>query len=196
MPLEFRSNTHQYFLDGKEIPSVSKLLEPINQQVYDQVDQSILHQAAFRGSTIHKATEIIDAGGTPKVPEKWDGYIKAFEHFLKEHDVQWQHIEQMFASVQYGYAGTIDRIGEIDGWSCIVDIKTSYKIHEKLVIPQLTAYEMLCLEKIPPKVNYRLYILGLQNNGRYELKEFRANRKLVKSLIKLYKFMNQTEEVF
>lgn len=197
MGLVFKEETHQYFLDGKEIPSVSKVLEPLHSLVYsDDIDSLVLAAAAARGTAIHEATEVIDATGGAEVPKKWQGYTDAYHSFLKEHNVTWLYTEHQLGSSKYGFAGTVDRIGEIDGNNCILDIKTTYKIHDKLVIPQLTAYQMLATENGLSTTHQKLYILQLQNTGAYTLQEFKSDEKIFKALLTMYEFMNHKEEVF
>lgn len=197
MTIKFISETHQYIVDGKEYPSVSKLLEPIRNHIYRDIDPVVLNVAACRGTAIHKATEIIDVSATTEIPEKWAGYARAYEKFLNEHDVKWSHSESVFCSHKFEFAGTVDRIGKIDDNLCILDIKTTSKIHDALVIPQLSAYEMMYEEsacKRGETLCYNLYILQLKNNGQYRLKQFQRNRKIVESLSVIYQFIHENKE--
>lgn len=194
MPLVFHEETHQYFLGGKEIPSVSMLLEPLNKSVYQSIPRDILEAAADRGKAVHKATENIDAGLQFDFCEEWFGYIEAYTNFKKEHSIKWFASEQMYASKKHKFAGTVDRIGMVDGNFSILDIKTTATIHKTLVIPQLTFYEMLYDEEVGIDKIEKRYILQLQKKGTYILQEFEPNTKLTKALLEVYKFKEKNNE--
>lgn len=53
--LEFDEETHTYTLNGKELPSVTKMLDTGE---YKEVDEFILKQACERGHEIHKEIEL------------------------------------------------------------------------------------------------------------------------------------------
>lgn len=53
--LEFNDETHKYTLNGKELPSVTKLLDGGE---YANVDSEILKRACERGHEIHKELEL------------------------------------------------------------------------------------------------------------------------------------------
>jgi len=53
--LEFNEETHTYTLNGKTLPSVTKLLDD---GTYKEVDPFILQQACDRGHEIHKELEL------------------------------------------------------------------------------------------------------------------------------------------
>ena len=193
MPLVFEEETHRYFLDGKEVPSVSALLEPLNKSVYSDIPSDILQAAAERGTAVHRATEDIDAGISFDFCEEWFGYIEAYMDFKKEHEVKWFATEQMYASKKHKFAGTVDRVGMIDDNFSILDIKTTSTIHKTLVIPQLTLYEMLYDEEVGVDKVEKRYILQLQKKGKYKLQEFEQNAKLAKALLEIYKFKEKNK---
>lgn len=53
--LKFDETTHRYTLNGKELPSVTKLLDDGS---YDNIDSEILKRACDRGHEIHKELEM------------------------------------------------------------------------------------------------------------------------------------------
>ena len=53
--LKFNEETHTYTLNGKELPSVTKLLDD---GTYTNVDPTILQRACDRGHEIHKELEL------------------------------------------------------------------------------------------------------------------------------------------
>ena len=53
--LNLNEETHTYTLNGKELPSVTKLLDDGS---YDNIDSEILKRACDRGHEIHKELEM------------------------------------------------------------------------------------------------------------------------------------------
>lgn len=192
MTLIFYEDFHEYVLDGVTVPSVSELLEPLRDREYSHVPPRILEEAAERGTEVHTATEMIDNGKEFEFPEEWFGYLEAYQSFLREHEVEWTATEKPLGSRKYGYAGTVDRIGKIDGASALLDIKTTSKIHDKLVIPQLTFYNLLAEENGFPGIE-RFFILQLKKDGTYRLREYKANPVVALSLLWIYDFVNDRE---
>ena len=117
------------------------------------------------------------------------GYQEANRGFLREHEVEWTATEKPMGSRKYGCAGTVDRIGKIDGALALLYIKTTSKIHDNLVIPQLTFYNLLAEEYGFPGIE-RFFILQLKKDGVYRLREYKANPVVALSLLWIYDFVN------
>lgn len=106
--------------------------------------------------------------------------------FRKEHEVKWTMIEQ---PVHFGklYAGTIDRLGWVDGKLSLLDIKTGKTISEENKVVYSAAQNMyrtaLENENVYPD---KLYILHLKSNGRYKLIELPFNFGLQHSCITIH----------
>lgn len=114
--LIFFDDTHTYTVDGEEFPSVSEISRFASREVYGEVSQFNLDNACSRGSAVHKATEILDKYGKVECDEDIEPYIRAYVQFRKDFGIKdYAHIEKPLANEELKYAGTIDRIYNIDG---------------------------------------------------------------------------------
>lgn len=166
--IEFFPETHQYLLDGEEVPSVTTILNYMSDVEYSKVSPAVLEQAARRGSLVHEYTELIDYGCEPdEVEYEVVGYLKAYKDFLRDYKPDWLLVEEPLYSEEYGYAGTVDRIGYIDGQLSVVDIKTlasPTKMQKFTVSAQTMAYEVAYGEYVGKR-----YALYLGKDGEYNL---------------------------
>lgn len=138
--LVYNDEDHEYFIyyDGKKIviPSVTQLIK------YGRmIDDNFIHPMyAENGTSIHALTELVDDG--IYVPEIVDGNAHSamvgYEQFLLDHDVEWTQTEKIIFNENLFYAGTLDRMGIIDGKETLVDIKSGNKYRWHVV--QLVAY--------------------------------------------------------
>ena len=113
--LIFFDDTHTYTVDGEEFPSVSEISRFASREVYGEVNQYNLDNACSRGSAVHKATEILDKYGKCECDEDIAPYIQAYVKFRKDFGIKdYAHIEKALAHEELKYAGTIDRIYQID----------------------------------------------------------------------------------
>ena len=175
---------HKYELDGEPLPSVSELCRFISREIYGDVSQYNLDQAAERGTAVHKATEALDKYGKIDVEDGILPYVQAYIKFRKEHVVDWQKIEFSIHHPTDKYAGTLDRYGSIDGSLSILDIKTSYTIHAPLCFAQLNLYRRM-MEANQFEVE-KLFILHLKKDGQYRLKEFSFDDAVPDGLLALH----------
>ena len=142
--------------DGKYYPSVTTLLEAypkpyqLIQWMKDVGSKSdeIRDAAGKRGSAVHQITDDYDNGmqidllgesGQPRYSmEEWAMFEK-YVDFTTRFSPSWDFIEQQVICPELQLAGTIDRIGVIDGKKYLVDIKTSNGIYNSYWL-QLAAY--------------------------------------------------------
>ena len=188
--LKFYDDGHVYELDGKIIPSVSELLRFMSREVYGDIDKYILDHAAERGNAVHLATQEIDASGSCEIEYAYSGYVQAYTKFLREHEVQWLYTEKALADVDLGYAGTLDRMGFVDGAYGIVDLKTNSVIKKNLVKAQLNAYYDLVLAN-GLKRPERLWCLQLCESGRYRLYDEKIDPTEFKACLILHASMKK-----
>ena len=165
--LIFFDDRHEYQVDGEIVPSVSEILRFISREVYGDVTQFRLDHAADRGHNVHSACEQLDRFGSAEIDAQIEPYINAYIQFRKDHKPVWSKIEYAMYSSEFGYAGTIDRQGVMDGKPIILDIKSSYKVETSLVTAQLNAYWRLANENYMDVAE--LWVLHLKKDGTYKL---------------------------
>ena len=176
-------DSHKYTVDGEPVPSVSEITRFISREIYGEISQYTLENAAARGTKVHKATESLDHYGSVEADEETAPYLEAYIKFRREHKVKWIHIEWML-DYKDQFCGTLDRTGEIDGVETLVDIKTSSSLQKVLYTAQLSLYMMLARENgYEPK---KMLILHLMKDGNYKLVELQEDQTLAESLLYLH----------
>ena len=185
--LKFFEQEHEYQLNGEEIPSVSEISRFASREVYGEVTQYVLDNAAERGTKVHKATELIDKYGECEVDEGISPYIQAYIKFLKEYEPKYSVIEKAYASATQKYAGTLDRVCTLkkyDG-NVIIDIKSSSVVQKVLAQIQLNGYKGLYEENEGKEISH-LLILHLKNDGTFRLIEIPIDNTLFQSCLNLH----------
>ena len=144
----FDEATHTYTLDGVVIPSVTEICAPITCGKYPPV--GVVQQAAARGTRVHELCALYDMDALPdEIEAGLVGYVKAWAAFCRDYKPVWTHIElPLYGEIDPGqpFAGTLDRIGEIDGLTRVVDIKTTASLDRPAKVAlceQITGYECL-----------------------------------------------------
>lgn len=160
----FDPESHIYTLDGKVLPSVTEILKEAGLLAY----AGPAEYQRLRGTYIHRATELIDIAMLD-----WEGldkslrpYCDAYVRFLEETRFAPEMSERSLYHPGLLYAGTIDRVGILDGRHVLIDIKTGFP-HPATDL-QLAAY----YELIRPHVRVaRCLALYLRGDGSYGLAE-------------------------
>ena len=187
--LLFFDEGHKYTLDGEELPSVSELCRFLSREIYGEITQYKLDNAAERGTAVHKATEILDKYGTVDVQDDILPYVQAYLTFRKEHEVEWIKIEYALHHPEDRYAGTMDRYGMVDGKKALVDLKSTYTVHKPLCAASLNLYRR-ALQANGVEVDV-LYILHLKKDGKYKLIPMETDELLAVSLITIHKALQK-----
>ena len=126
MPLTFKPETHQYFLDGVELPSVTRILADegfINTDWYKESDAAYgraVHQMVSLDLTGQLDSERLDEG-LQNPYQGWKKFRKENPKFCYVKDTS----EKMIHSHPMGYAGTIDFVMKESNRYHLFDIKTS-----------------------------------------------------------------------
>ena len=193
----FDEATHTYLVDGQEVPSVTEILKPLHRS-YGKVNASVLEYAANRGKAVHAALELFDLGGELEASPETEGYIRAYLEWQSVYRPKWTAVEQIVWSGLFGYAGTLDRAGFLNGGEfAIVDLKTSQATKESLVSVccQTAAYEIAFNEHTPQR-GYKRYGLFLKSDGTYRLvdcEEYESKYKF--SGYKVFHELRKTNEL-
>jgi len=147
--LTFQEEGHLYSLDGKPIPSVSKILYSQGRPFYAR------NTAAMdRGSRAHAATEMMDTIGMGPFDFDVDliPYLTGWQQFIDQTGAKVLEVEQRVYSETLWFAGTFDRIIELFGHVCLIDIKTGGK--QKTHPVQLAAYAVAWEELTGQAIDY------------------------------------------
>jgi len=132
--------------------------------------------AADRGTKIHNAIEKFLRG------EPYDAayavQVESARAFIAEHEIQICEIEHTFASLEYGYGGTIDLVGKSHGRDIILDWKSTktkpgVKVNTYETQPmQIASYFVGKFGCIPEDASgYNVY-LSTTEEGRLEFKRY------------------------
>jgi hypothetical protein len=157
--IEFTDNRFYITEDGTYVPSVTTILECYPKDAHffqwlkdvgDKADH-IRDEAGKRGSVVHNLTERYDAGeevtflsanGFPEFKMLEWAMFERYVDFTETHKPEILMMEEHFASSELGYAGTIDRIINLNDKKILMDIKTSNNLHNSYWL-QLAAYYKL-----------------------------------------------------
>jgi len=148
--------------DGTPVPSVTTILDayPKTADYYAWLKRmgedadTVRDEAGRRGSKVHSLTEDYDTGLEVSLFDgegdlnislmEWNmfsRYVEFSNRFPHANEI----IEAQLISSTLGYAGTLDRIINLNGKKVLVDIKTSNAIYESYWL-QLAAYKNLLEE--------------------------------------------------
>lgn len=170
--LQFDEQKHEYSVNGVKLPSITEIIGPITFTKY-RVEASVIEQAAFRGSMIHEFTAMFDRGDLEddtSIPVDTALYLKAWKDFCHDYQASWKFIELPLAC--NSMAGTVDRIGTIDGKTVVVDIKTTSSMDKASKIAlcsQLYGYSILCEENDIPVDFASSMGVQLKKDGTYSV---------------------------
>lgn len=178
--LGFDATTHTYYLDDEQIPCVSDIIAPVQEDSMASIPPDVLANAARRGTEVHELTQAIDYGLELEGEEVQDDlkpYVDAYVKFLLDHDeIKWDGVESMVCSTHtpVTYAGTVDRWMYRDGQLTILDIKTvqtATPLQKLSLCLQTKAYELAIREwhHIPQDAICKRYGLYLLKDGKYRL---------------------------
>ena len=167
----FDEERHEYTVEGRKVPSVSRLLEPLTSAVYGSIDPEVLRNAAEFGTAVHACTEFLDEGDLDEgsIEPEWTPYVEAYKRWKEA-----VHPEILAIELRLGcskYAGTIDRICRINGELWVIDLKTTSQVHPHVGV-QLAAYAALAERKFG--ASYRRAALQLRGDGTFKQTEFKS----------------------
>lgn len=170
--LTFREDIHEYRLSGVVLPSITQVLQITGIVDFSKVPPMILAASQQFGTACHKATELYDLGTLDfaTLDEALRPYLDNWIYFKEKYGFKPLIIEKPMASRIYRFAGTPDRLGEIDGKQVIVEIKTSYELSKATAL-QTAAQGILWKENGGTNKYRRLAVL-LTGDKLPEVKEY------------------------
>lgn len=123
--IRFDEGTHTYWLGQQLIPGVTSVLKMVGG--YEGVPEHILNAASERGRAVHLATEFYDDGDLDEdsLHESLRPYLDAWKQFRADTGFVVTHSETMVYHPRHRYAGTLDRVGDLNKKRTLLDIKTT-----------------------------------------------------------------------
>lgn len=173
--LTFDEIRHEYYLDGKSVPSVTRIISNIPEEM---MMNNAFIRAGNRGTAVHKVCELMNLGQKVNIKglaKEVIPYVNGYIKFLQSKKYTVAHAETRVVSVKYRYAGTVDIIAVDDkGHLFIMDIKTSAVVSPTTAL-QLAAYEQAWREmnKIPKSTKIGRIAIWLTGDDNYELVHFK-----------------------
>lgn len=165
----FDPETHIYTLDGVELISVTRVLELSGISDYRFSNE----EAKTRGSYVHRATEFIDSGSLD-----WETldpvlapYCKAYQSFIEDKRPEIILSEKPMYHAGHLYAGTPDRVVRMDGFNCLIDVKTG--VPNRTTAIQVAAYREMV--RVSEDIHCaKCFSLHLRDDGNYRLDEIKS----------------------
>jgi hypothetical protein len=170
--LTFDPIKHEYRDGTRVVPSVTQILAPLSN--FDFVDPGVLRAAQNFGSAVHLACELWDLGTLNRdaLDPALEPYLQGWVTFCREHACDWTGtgagIELRVHNQAMGYAGTLDRVGQVDSELAMVDIKSGSRLFPSTG-PQTAAYAHAHMPAIARSI--KRYAVRLFPGG-YELKHY------------------------
>jgi len=201
-------------IEDKWYPSVTTILKAYpkgvgferylaNQESYES-SREILKAAGSRGTNVHDATELLEAGQMLHrgnyTDEEWK-MLMGFINFHNDLSPKVMMTEQSFVSDTLGTGGTVDRIYNIDGEYVLLDFKTSKAIHNNYWLQVAVYYEMymelrgtIGMEAIVPKRTAILRLAPGKKSGYelvyHDLEQIMEDLETFKAIQKVWKYDN------
>ncbi len=170
IPIEFNAARHEYRVRGLLFPSVTTILHELG--AID--DRYYTEECARRGDAVHLATAAIDQqlASPADFPDDIQPYLESWVQLKRMAGIEILRIEDRVASIEYGYAGTVDRIARIGKQHAVLDFKTGGK--ERWHALQTAAYAACpILPGVPLLHRFAVY---LRRNGAAALLDPHTNR--------------------
>jgi len=173
MQLEFDNPTHTYRIDGRVVPSVTQVLDPLLE--LDGIPHDVLEAARVFGTHVHEAVNLM-----VRCQLDWsrlDPYllpcVNGAKNFLKDTGFIVLASELRVCSPKLRCAGTLDLDGILNEWPSVIDWKSTTVV-PPTVGPQTSAYEQMRREQSGGRKRKRFCVqLGGQFPRGYKLHELK-----------------------
>lgn len=199
--LFFDGEKHEYYYKGEKKPCASDILKLIDCVALDGIPPRNLNMASERGTRTHEATDDYDYGLIDIEDEEWAEensdiypYVKAYADFNKDYSGFPVASELPLYCEKTGVAGTIDLVRNVYGELAIIDKKSSSSLKFLRNAIQLNIYRINWNETHAQKVE-SLYVLHLQNNGKYRLIPIGVDEDLAFKWIGIYNEIKSDKKI-
>lgn len=163
-------DSHVYRVDGRVIPGVTRLLDPLCS--WEHVPVDVLDRKSKLGRAVHLATEFYDRGTLDEssLSDEVAGYLRGWIRFREETGATAAHRERLVYHDQLGFAGTLDWEGDYCGDLTIIDIKSGTKQRTHGV--QIAGYALARRHEMRWSSYPKRRAVYLSPDGRYEAPPF------------------------
>jgi len=193
MNVTFDERTHVYRVGGREVPSVTTILKPIQADM-STIPPKVLENARRRGVAVDKAIELLENGclDQASVTEEVAGYLEGWEKFKAAYGWMTFAGQRVILGPSAEYAGMLDLVGEstLRG-RMILDVKCTY-VTPKTVHAQISGYR-LGIKNDPVLAEWNQCngaCVRLKKDGTYEVTEidFTAGERMFYSCLNIWRF--------
>lgn len=162
--LTFDAAQHRYAFNGATLVSVTQAIGAaglIESEWYTDF-------ARERGRLVHLATQFDDEGDLDEesLSPVIRPYVEAYRKFKAECRFVPQLIESRFGIIDCAYAGTVDRVGLLDGRKAVLDLKSGE------ICPWIRLQLAGYANSLPNGAIYERYGVQLKSDGTYKLVSF------------------------
>ncbi len=153
--VEFIADTHEYFVDGIKVPSVTQIVASVLPNQYKDIDKDVLKQAADKGIALHKEIELYEKDNIKGYTQEFNNYL----HLKRIHQFKPLENEVLIFIECDGKpvcAGRLDMIisSQDNTGIGIGDIKRTYNIHPEHLKLQLNLYALGYEQSYQKKINF------------------------------------------
>lgn len=177
----FTESDHTYRVGGARYPSVTQVIADMG--LYGPASDYFTEWTRERGSFVHRIIQWHLSGELDEatIDPALRPYFDAWRRFEQEAGYVSDACEKVMASDFYKFAGTVDHIGHLNGYYCIIDVKTG-------VLTPATAIQMGGYEILMKSPGIRRFGLRLMDTGKYSLKEYkdRQDSKIFLAALSVY----------
>lgn len=174
--VEYIDETHQYFIDGVEVPSVSKLVSFAMDDDLSNINPEVLKKASEYGTSVHNAIEQYEKDNT--IPLMFEEIISSYNKLKTSCGLEIESMEQIITDGK-NYAGRYDILAKN---GILYDIKTNSRPMIDKWSWQLSLYYYALKSK--QTIGYVIY---LPKKGKPKLIEIPIKSKsTIEALLKLY----------
>lgn len=194
----YNDETHSYFVNGKQVISVTGLLHFLYPDKYKGVSQQVLNNKAQYGTEIHA---IIEKVNNLNIVNPLDAYsleysdgimINSIVNYINlKNKYNFNVLKQELIVYNNYIAGRFDIFAEMSNRKCLMDVKTTYQLDKDYLSWQLSIYNYLNDEKAE-----ELYAIWVPKNGECQLVkiDFKSNKE-IENLIEKYYLEEKGEKI-
>lgn len=194
--IEFEPSGHVYTLNGRRLPSVTQIMEPMSLMLYKDVPPDVMMAAADRGTRAHEQVSNLVRYGILEMDGDTEPYLNAYRKFAEDYAPKWIESEYRTFHRTLMYAGTLDLTGYVepddDTGVDVVDIKTTREFHPMMLKTQLAGYtEALKSHGIKIRSRYGLQLL---RDGTYRFERVEDGYKLFLHCLAIFNEMQKEKK--